>query len=122
MVVDDERDIELLFKHEFRKEIKQQSIGFFFAFSAEEAIAFLGSPEAVDLILILSDINMPGMNGIELLKVIKELYQQLRVIMITAYGDDENYNKAMRYGADNFVDKPINFSELRKIIFSLDQS
>ncbi|MEA5536740.1 response regulator [Crocosphaera sp. XPORK-15E] len=115
MVVDDEQDITLLFKQKFRKEIKQKKIDFSFVFSAEDA---LNSLEQNDnhLILILADINMPGMNGLELLKIIKQEYPQIRVFMITAYGDENNYQKALEYGADDYLTKPLKFEELKEKI------
>lgn len=119
LVIDDEEDTPLLFKHEFRKEIKQGKLEFHFVYCAETALDFLKSPESTEVILILSDINMPGLNGIELLKIIKEQYSNLIVFMITAYGDDNNYKKSIEYGADKFITKPIDFSDLRQEIINL---
>lgn len=119
MVVDDEKDVELVFKKKFRKELQAGQIEFHFAFSAEEALESLKNQGAADVILILSDINMPGMNGLELLKILKEQFSPLKVFVITAYGDEQNYRKAMDYGADDFLTKPVNFDELKKKIFSL---
>jgi CheY-like chemotaxis protein len=113
MVVDDEQDIQLLFKQRFRKEIKQQQIAFTFVFSAEEALNCLQNTTN-DLILILADINMPGMNGLELLKILKQNYPHLKVFMVTAYYDDQNYNTAIQYGADDYLSKPIEFETLKQ--------
>ncbi|GBF79218.1 response regulator [Aphanothece sacrum] len=113
MVVDDEQDIQVLFKQKFRKEIRQKQITFTFVFSAEEALNCLQNTPN-DLILILADINMPGMNGLELLKIIKEKYAHLTVFMVTAYCDDKNYNTAIQYGADDYLSKPIEFETLKQ--------
>lgn len=114
LVVDDERDVQTLFQQRFRKEIRQGEMSFAFAFSGEEALSYLEKQEQ-EAVLILSDINMPGMNGFELLKRIKEKYHTPPplVMMITAYGDAENLNTAMRLGADDFLTKPLDFSHLR---------
>lgn len=117
LVVDDEADIQLLFKQKFRKEIKAGLVKFYFVLSAEEALAFLKSPEASSLVLILSDINMPGMNGLQLLKIIKTEYPHLKVFMNTAYGNDEKKEIAMLYGADGYINKPLNFIDLKEKIF-----
>ncbi|MBW4679882.1 MAG: response regulator [Microcoleus vaginatus WJT46-NPBG5] len=118
MVVDDEEDVESLFKQKFRKEIKQGKINFHFALSAEAALQFLQNHEA-SVVLILSDINMPGMNGLELLKIIKERFSHLKVFMITAYGDEQNYKIAMAYKADDYITKPVNFEILKEKILNL---
>lgn len=119
MVVDDERDIQLLFEQKFRKEIRHGLLNFSFAFSAEEALEQLKVNQSDCLVLILADINMPGMNGIELLKIIKDSYSKLKVFMITAYGDQENYQSAMNYGADDYIYKPIIFDNLKEKILNL---
>jgi two-component system, chemotaxis family, chemotaxis protein CheY len=121
LVVDDERDIQTLFVQRFRREIRNGELHFDFAFSGEEALEFLknGNQKAV---LILSDINMPGMSGLELLKHIKEKYAipPPIVMMITAYGDPENYNLAMKLGADDFLTKPVDFVNLKEKIRELN--
>lgn len=119
MVVDDELDVEQLFRQKFRKEIRNGSIEFHFAFSGEEALEHLKTASAADIVLILSDINMPGISGIELLKSIKENYSHLKVFMITAYDDKEKYDKAFLYGAEEYLTKPIDFEKLKKEIFSI---
>jgi len=113
LVVDDEKDIQTLFEQRFRKEIRDGSIQFAFAFSGEDALAYLNGHEAV---LILSDINMPGMSGLELLSHIKHMYLKPPpvVMMITAYGDAENFNTAKQLGADDFLTKPVDFNLLKE--------
>jgi CheY-like chemotaxis protein len=115
LVVDDERDVQILFEQRFRKEIKNNEIEFAFAFSGEEALQYLNHHDH-GAVLILSDINMPGMSGLELLRHIKEKYHAPPplVMMITAYGDAENYNTAMRLGADDFLTKPLEFNVLKE--------
>ena len=115
LIVDDERDIQLLFQQRFRKEIRNNEYNLAFAFSGEEAIAYLEKHNH-EAVLILSDINMPGMSGLELLEQIKKNYQKPPpvVMMITAYGDKENYDTAMKLGADDFLTKPLEFSVLKE--------
>ena len=113
MVVDDEVDMIDLFKQRFRKEIKEGLVNFVFHTSAEQALQDLKSQVNPDLVLILSDINMPGMNGLELLRILKKEVPNIKVMLVTAYGDDENYQQAMRYGADGFINKPIDFNALK---------
>ncbi len=114
MVVDDEQDIELLFRQYFRKEILQKKIELIFAFSGEDALQQLCSMrQPPDVMVILSDINMPGMNGLELLQAVKKTFPSIRVSMITAYSD-QFYDTAMQYGADSFYNKPLDFSRLKQ--------
>jgi len=115
LVVDDEKDMQTLFEQRFRKEIRDHKVEFVFAFSGEEALTYL-SLHFHEAVLILSDINMPGMSGLELLEQIKKKYSKPppRVLMITAYGDAENYNTAMRLGADDFLTKPVDFNLLKE--------
>ncbi|MFN2458361.1 MAG: response regulator [Chitinophagaceae bacterium] len=115
LVVDDEKDIKTLFEQRFRKEIHSGEMEFAFAFSGEEALTYLNQ-NAREAVLILSDINMPGMSGLELLHHIKHDFQPPPpvVMMITAYGDADNYNEAMRNGADDFLTKPLNFNLLKE--------
>ncbi len=116
LVVDDERDVEILFSQKFRKEIRSGEVELNFAFNANEALNFLKSLNPFDLVVVLSDINMPGMTGLELLKIIKSEYKDLRVMMITAYGDEKNYKNAISTGADDFLSKPVDFSVLKEKI------
>ena len=119
MVVDDEQDVKVLFEQRFRREIRSGKIEFHFAFSGEGGLEYLENNGTAKLVLILSDINMPGMNGLELLKKIKERYPKLPVFMITAYGDEHNYQMAMDYGAEAYFDKPIDFDDLKNKIQAL---
>lgn len=115
LVVDDEVDMKTLFEQRFRKEIRSQEFNFAFANSGEEALNYLNKNNH-EAVLILSDINMPGMSGLELLQHIKEKYESPPpvVMMVTAYGDDQNYNQAMSLGADDFLTKPIDFTLLKE--------
>ena len=115
LVVDDEKDVQVLFEQRFRKEIKNNEIKFVFAFSGEEALTYLNQHEH-EAVLILSDINMPGMSGLDLLGHIKQKYLKPPpvVMMITAYGDAENYNIAKQLGADDFLTKPVDFTLLKE--------
>ena len=115
LVVDDERDVQLLFEQRFRREIRSGEMQFDFTFSGEEALQDLSIHEQKE-VLVLSDINMPGMSGLELLAQIRQ--KQLRpppvVMMITAYGDADNYNAAIKLGANDFFTKPLDFSILKE--------
>lgn len=117
LVVDDEIDMQSLFQQRFRKEIKHGELSFMFALSGEEALKTLKTIEQ-EAVLILSDINMPGMSGLELLDKIKHNFKNppMVVMMITAYGNDENYNKAKELGADDFLTKPLDFNYLKTIL------
>lgn len=119
LVVDDERDVEALFRQRFRRELRAGEVDFKFVFSAEEALDYLRQLSPFDLVLVLSDINMPGMTGLELLKIVKDQFPHLQVFMISAYGDDDNHNTAKNYGADDFVTKPVDFTNLRDKILSI---
>ena len=115
LVVDDETDVQTLFEQRFRKEIRSNEMDFIFAFSGEDALIYLNQHEH-EAVLILSDINMPGMSGLELLKHIKQKYHKPPpvVMMITAYGDAENFNMAKELGADDFLTKPVDFTALKE--------
>ena len=115
LVVDDEIDVKILFEQKFRKELKEKVIDLVFAFSAEEALQYLHQHKH-EVVLILSDVNMPGMSGLDLLKYLKENYTKPPpvVMIITAYGDEENFNTARNLGADGFLTKPLNFNELKE--------
>ena len=115
LVVDDEKDVKVLFEQRFRTEIREKQMEFVFAFSGEEALVYLNTREH-EAVLILSDINMPGMSGLELLGHIKQKYHKPppMVMMITAYGDAENYNTAKELGADDFLTKPVDFTALKE--------
>jgi len=116
LVVDDEKDVEMLFRQKFRKEIREGKLEMVFAFSGQEALNVLRSNHPPDVVYVFSDINMPGMTGIELLQKIKKEYPKIAVSMISAYGDQENYNKAVESGAKEFFTKPIDFDSLKSEI------
>ena len=115
LVVDDEQDMQTLFQQRFRKEIRDGVVDFAFAISGEQALEYL-KQNYHEAVLILSDINMPGMSGLELLDQIKQKYHTPPpvVMMITAYGDAENYKQAMQLGADDFLTKPVDFILLKE--------
>ncbi|WP_234567546.1 response regulator [Rhodohalobacter sp. 614A] len=119
LVVDDEQDVEILFRQRFRKEIRQGLIELEFAFSGEEALNRVRSTKPPDVVYIFSDINMPGMSGLDLLDEVKSDYPHIHVSMISAYGDDENYKKAINSGAKEFFTKPIDFDSLKKEVHKL---
>lgn len=116
LIVDDEKDVEMLFRQKFRKEIKQEDLELVFAFSGQEAIEILEESNPPSVVYVFSDINMPGMTGIELLQIIKKKFPQIKVSMISAYGDSENYNRAINSGAKEFFTKPIDFTSLKREI------
>lgn len=113
LVVDDEKDVEMLFRQKFRKEVRNGLIELEFAFSGQEALEILRSQKPPEVMYIFSDINMPGMTGLELLERVKSDFPQIKVSMISAYGDSENYERAMSSGAKEFFTKPINFESLK---------
>lgn len=115
LVVDDEKDVQVLFEQRFRKEIREHEMEFVFAFSGEEALTYMNDHEH-EAVLILSDINMPGMSGLDLLGRIKSKYVKPPplVMMITAYGDAENFRIAKELGADDFLTKPVDFTSLKE--------
>lgn len=120
LVVDDERDVQMLFEQRFRKEIRNGALSFVFAFSGEEAIQTLEALNQ-EAVLILSDINMPGMSGLDLLEHIKNNFFKPApvVMMITAYGDAENRKAAERLGADAFLTKPLDFKLLKNELLNI---
>jgi CheY-like chemotaxis protein len=113
LVVDDEPDVEALFRQQFRRDLRACRFTMEFAQSAPAALRRISDAVGVSLILILSDINMPGMSGLELLPKAKALRPDVPVIMITAYGDAETKRKALENGAEAFLIKPIDFRMLR---------
>ena len=120
LIVDDEEDVQWLFKQRFRREIKAGRLVFHFVFSGEEALAYLRQEGAASVVLVLSDINMPGMTGLELLRTIKQDFTGLPVHMITTYGSDETYQKALDYGADGYLTKPLDFNKLKQTLSFFD--
>jgi two-component system, response regulator, stage 0 sporulation protein F len=117
--VDDEKDVEMLFRQKFRKEIREGFIELAFAFSGDDALSLLNSKQPPEVIYIFSDINMPGMTGFELLEKVHTEYPDIKISMISAYGDQENYRRAMESGAKEFFTKPIDFNSLKEEISNL---
>ncbi len=118
LVVDDERDVQLLFMQQFRREIRSGEIELLFAFSGDEALQMLDQIGSTDIVLVLSDINMPGMNGLELLCRIKSKPPPVPVCMMTAYGSDEYRERAAACKCDGYLTKPLNFKALKEQIYS----
>ena len=116
LVVDDEPDVEALFRQQFRKDLRAQRFVMDFANSAADALSRVASTIEQPLILILSDINMPGMTGLEMLPMVKAMRPDVPVIMITAYGDPDTRRKAIEGGATGLLTKPIDFTLLREEI------
>ncbi|HUC10873.1 MAG TPA: response regulator [Stellaceae bacterium] len=114
LIVDDEPDVAELFRQRFRREARQGTYVLHFADSGEAALAKLADEIEPQLIVILSDINMPGMDGLALLRKVKQLRPDLPVIMVTAYGDDERRQRAAEYGAAEFITKPVDFDVLKR--------
>jgi CheY-like chemotaxis protein len=113
LVVDDESDVEMLFRQQFRRDLRAGRFAMEFAQSADRALQRIGELADHSLTLILSDINMPGMSGLELLPKAKAARPEVPVIMITAYGDDNTRRKALEGGAEALLTKPIDFAALR---------
>jgi CheY-like chemotaxis protein len=122
LVVDDEPDVPDLFRQRFRREARQGTYVLHFAASGEEALDQLSGEIEPELIVILSDINMPGMDGLELRRHVKERRPELPVMMVTAYGDDERRRRASEYGAHQFVTKPVDFDALKEQIRQLPEA
>jgi CheY-like chemotaxis protein len=114
LIVDDELDVADLFRQTFRRELRQGQYVMHFAPSGEAALDMLQQDMQPELLVILSDINMPGMDGLSLLREVKQRRADLPVIMVTAYGDDERRRKANEYGAAEFVTKPVDFDALKR--------
>lgn len=114
LVVDDERDVEMLFRQKFRKEIRGGLIDLEFAFSGKEALEMLRKQAPPEVMYIFSDINMPGMSGLELLDEVKSQFPSIHVSMISAYGDSDYHQKAIDSGAKEFFTKPIDFISLKE--------
>ncbi|MDB5236306.1 MAG: Fis family transcriptional regulator [Hymenobacter sp.] len=114
LVVDDETDVRDLFLQRFRREIRSGEMNFSFAFSGEEALGFLRAHHS-EVLIILSDINMPGMSGLDLLSHVKEEFDMppTTMMMITAYGDNASYQQALSLGAHDFLTKPVDFAVLK---------
>ena len=113
LVVDDEPDVALLFRQRFRREVREGAYVMHFASSGEGALQQLSNGIEPQLIVILSDINMPGMDGLELLGKVKRRFPDIPVMMVTAYGDDERRRRASDLGACEFLAKPVDFDALK---------
>src|SRR5215472_977337 len=119
LVVDDEPDVADLFRQRFRRETRQGKYVMHFATSGEQALNRLAEEFQPVLIAVLSDIDMPGMDGLELLGEIKERRPDLPVMMVTAYGDDERRRRARELGASEFINKPVDFDQLKESLRQL---
>jgi YesN/AraC family two-component response regulator len=119
-MVDDEADIDILTCQKFRHEIKAGQYQFYFARNGQQALEILRlNPE---IAIVLTDINMPHMNGYELLLQLKKIYPHVKTIIISAYGDTESIALAQQIGAEKFINKPIDFNELKALIEELNQT
>ena len=119
LFVDDEADMMEVFRRRFRRELREGKCVMHFSLSGEEAFELLNQGIKPELMLILSDINMPGMSGLDLLERTEQIYPELPVIMITAYGDQERRSRAFEIGATDFLAKPIDFDKLKSKIAAL---
>lgn len=119
LVVDDESDVQFLFTQKFRREVRRGALEFVFAESGEQALTKLREGEATDVVVVLSDINMPGMSGLDLLAVVRDEFPDMEVYMVTAYDDGELKTTALAGGARGYLTKPIDFSSLKEEVFGL---
>jgi DNA-binding NtrC family response regulator len=117
LVVDDEPDVETLFRQQFRREVREGLYTLDFALTALAALAILDDAGG-EIILLVSDINMPGMSGLDLLPIVKTRRPNLPVFMISAYGDADTVTRALARGANEFFTKPVNFPKLKQDIWS----
>jgi two-component system, chemotaxis family, chemotaxis protein CheY len=116
LVVDDEEDVISMFRQRFRRELRAGTLDLVFAQSGDAALGTLADGTHADVVLILSDINMPGMNGLELLRILKERDPGRPVVMVSAYDNDENKRIALDRAADGYINKPVDFDQLRTVI------
>ena len=114
LIVDDEEDVETLFRQQFRREVRQGLYTLDFALSGKQALEILDGHVGGEIILLVSDINMPGMTGLQLLPIVKERRPDLPVFMISAYGDKETVATALKCGANKFMAKPVDFAQLKR--------
>ena len=119
LVVDDEPDIEPLFRQQFRREVREGLYRLDFARSGETALHMIDGPAGDEIILLLLDINMPGMSGLDLLLKIKERKPRLPVFVISVYDDADTVTSARKRGADEFLTKPVDFAKLRRDIMAV---
>ena len=122
LVIDDEPDVAELFRQRFRGETRQGKYVLHYAASGAEALDRLAGEIEPPLVAVLSDINMPGMDGLQLLGEIKQRFPDLPVMMVTAYGDDERRRRAAEYGAADFLAKPVDFEHLKAQLRQLPSS
>jgi CheY-like chemotaxis protein len=122
LMVDDEPDAEQLFRQNFRREIRKAEYDFLFACSGAEALALLNGIEPSGVLVVLSDINMPGMTGMELLDAVKTRWPELPVIMITAYDDATTKADAEARGAERLFPKPVDFVHLRAALAGMSEA
>lgn len=119
LVVDDEEDLDILVMQRFRKKVQQNIYQFYFARDGEEALRVIDSNP--DISIVASDLNMPQMNGLELLTHLKKYYPHIRSMIVSAYSDTENISLAMKEGACAFITKPINFDQFEQKIIKLSK-
>jgi len=122
LVVDDEPDVAELFRQRFRRETRQGTYVLHYAASGQEALDRLSDEIQPELLAVLSDINMPGMDGLQLLAEIKQRCPDLTVMMVTAYGDDDRRRRAAEHGAAEFLTKPVDFDHLKAQLSHLSSS
>jgi len=122
LIVDDEADVAELFRQRFRREARQGTYVLHFANSGDEALALLDDTIEPELLVVLSDINMPGMDGLQLLEQIKQRFSELPVMMVTAYGDNERRQRASDLGAAEFLAKPVDFDRLKERLRELPKA
>ena len=120
LIVDDEQDVEMMFRQQFRKQVKAGEVELHFAFSAPDALTYMDTLKPFDIVMLLSDINMPGMTGLQLLEEVKKIHPHLRVIMITAYGNPHYISESELLGADGYLTKPVDFNQLKTTILDLN--
>jgi DNA-binding NtrC family response regulator len=119
LVVDDEPDIQPLFRQQFRREIRDGLYRLDFALSGQTALDILDGHVGGEIVLLIADINMPGMSGLDLLPIVKTRRPELPVFMISAYGDADTVNTAQKRGADEFLTKPVDFAKLKRDIMAV---
>ena len=118
LFVDDEEDLQMVFEFNFREEVEDDLVRLSFSRSGFQCLDFLNTVDGADIILVLSDINMPEMDGLTLLDKIKDEYPHIEVYMVSAYGNDDFINKAKTKGASHFFTKPVDFTMLKNVISS----
>ena len=119
LVVDDEQDVRLLFEQRFRRELRTQQLTFHFFTSGQAALDYIEQEQDTPVVLILADINMPGMTGLELLQRVKAHDATIKVFMVTAYNDANHQQAAAQHGADAYFAKPVDFRELKARILTV---